>query len=1109
MNISTYVRKWEVFAGLVLLFINTFSLQAQCPQAGFTLPDTVCIGESVNIVNTSTGATRYEWDFCSGDFEQQSVSGLVTEIPSIRNFALGITTIKDGQNWYSFITDLGNNSIIRLDYGTDLNSIPTTVNLGNPGGLLTSPDQIKVIKVGNNWFGLVGDLNSNSVNRRTIVRLSFGNSLTNSPQALYVQNLQDKLEIPRSLEVFEDKGNYIAVIANHWSNRLTIINFGNSIANEPVPSNIILTDAVQNVPRSSGLMRISIMKYCNQWIGVAASFNNRLFLYEFGENLFSTPRVTAINNASPFTSFLTSVKLIADQSDITAVVTQYDTKLIRFNFGNSVLNVPSLKTIFNYNATEIAGPDIVTDQSTTFLMAVRYTEKQVVKTVYSACNASQRTSTVSVPPVLSYSQGGMQKITLAAYDAANNISYFTDSVFVRPNLTSSFSSSNQCVNQPVTFTAANVVAGNRAVLYSWNFGDGTTATGRSIQHNFVNATTYNVSLTIKDVCNKTVTTTRAIQISRPSIADFTLPASLCSNQAITFTDASTVIDDPIVKWEWSFGDGRTFTEQNPVYTFTQAGTQTVSLTITGQSGCQTNVVKTLAVQEGANVVFSVTQACLGSQTQFRDESTFGNGTSLTSRSWDFGDDTPAVAIANPLHRYAQPGTYLVKLTIQNSTGCSITRTQSVVIRRRPAVDFTTALACAGESTQFTDGSIAADGTISRWEWSFGDAASGSNNASTAQNALHAFTSPGTYQVKLKVITNFGCADSVSRAVTVIAAPRAEYTFRADCNNKEVLFTDASQPPSGNSITAWYWEFGDNSTPSTERSPRHTYAQSGAYTVRLTVTSASRCTNTIEKTVVAGGIAVSFRPDTAVCASNTIVFDGQATSLNDPVTSWQWDFGPVGKFTTSQPTIAIPATATVLRTSLTVTTRSGCTATLTKNIPVRASATAQFGYQASVSDRLAITFVNQSVNATRYEWNFGDGTQSTETNPVHTFSRPGVFEVTLKAIHANGCVTTSSKKLPLGIANLEGLSVFPNPFIANEAQNVTLGFVLLRRQPVYIELFDVAGRSLQKTTISDAKEDFNAIVLKEVFPGIATLSRGIYLVTFRYENVLQTQKILIQ
>ncbi len=1103
MYTFTYARRRQVLIGWIILFFWSVYLQAQCPQASFTLPDTICLNEPVNIVNTSTGATRYEWDFCSGDLKNDPAIKEITTIPG-GNITTGITTVFDGTNWFGFVCNRNANQLSRLDFGSDLDNIPATTNLGNIGNKLVLPTDIVFEQENGNWYALLVNI-AGSRSPSRLVRLSFGNSLGNVPDIEDVSNVSAVLNSPRDIELVNDKGKIIAVISDQVLNKVAIVNFGTSILTNPQSADILLTSTLSG---STNLMNVSVIRSCNVWYGFVTGLNSKLYRLTFSDDLFSDPVITDISDVVEGITNTGRLKILYDDAPV-GFLLSLSGKIYRLDFNGNLSNIPTV-SILNSGGqfNDIDGFDITMSENKTYAFVTDFATNTVSQLVFPGnCAVSQRFTQQSSPNTTAYTSGGYHKITLKAFNSANDVSLLTDSVFVRPGLDTNFAISNQCFNQPVSFTAVPVL-GNRAVSYSWDFDDGATAKGSSVQHNFVNAKSYTISLTTEDVCGKITTTTKSIQIYNPSTANFTFPTSLCSNQPVTFTDASVVLDDPIVKREWKFGANDTSNDLNPTYTFAQAGTQTVSLTITGKSGCQTNRMQSVSVKEGANVNFSVEQTCLGAQTRFKNETILGNGTTLVLRSWDFGDNRASSTENNPTHTYTQPGTYLVRLTIENNIGCTVTRTQSVTIRQLPKATFSAALACAGEDTQFTDVSNAMDGNIAQWNWNFGETTS-PTNVSTEPNPVHVFARPGTYQVKLTVVTNAGCTDSVTRTITVLTAPKAAFTFQSDCNNREVIFTDASQPPAGSSLTASYWDFGDNSTPSIEKNPRHTYAQAGAYTVRLTVTSASRCTNTVETIVAAGGVAVVIRPDTSVCATHTITFEPQVISANDPVKSWQWDFGTLGKFDVENPVVTIPASLTTLNVNLTVATTSGCRTTVTEAIPVRASATAQFSYESSSAKPLEITFANQSVNASRYEWDFGDNTYDTDASPVHTYAQGGVYEVILRAIHANGCEVVYARTLPLEIANPAGLNVFPNPFALDRIQDVNIGFSLPRKQLVYAELFDLMGRSLQKSVLEDTREGFNAHALKDVIPSVALLGRGMYVFAIRYGDILRTQKIIVQ
>lgn len=130
---------------------------------------------------------------------------------------------------------------------------------------------------------------------------------------------------------------------------------------------------------------------------------------------------------------------------------------------------------------------------------------------------------------------------------------------------------------------------------------------------------------------------------------------------------------------------------------------------------------------------------------------------------------------------------------------------------------TSGVVSPGEVISFTDQS---QDTPTEWEWDFGDG-SGSDN----QSPTHAFTSPGIYQVSLRV-SNAGGSSTASQQVTVLE--RSVANFEVDVDGRTVTFSDSST-----GAEQWEWDFGDGTT-STQRSPQHTYASGGTFDVTLVV-----------------------------------------------------------------------------------------------------------------------------------------------------------------------------------------------------------------------------------------------------------------------------------
>lgn len=234
-------------------------------------------------------------------------------------------------------------------------------------------------------------------------------------------------------------------------------------------------------------------------------------------------------------------------------------------------------------------------------------------------------------------------------------------------------------------------------------------------------------------------------------------------------------------------------------------------------------------------VAGFSEACTQLSCVFTDASTDPDGnTTIASRSWSFGDGSPASTETSPTHVYATEGTKTVVLTVTDNAGASDDFSKDVVVslvaNTLPTADFTPN--CSGLLCGFTDASSDADGSISAWSWAFGD-----GGTATSRNPDHEYLAAGTYDVVLEVTDNRGGKGTQTKQVVVTSSqgnvsPTAEF-FPA-CTGFACTFIDQSTDADG-TIATRSWNFGDATPVSTEASPSHTFAVAGHYNVTLMVT----------------------------------------------------------------------------------------------------------------------------------------------------------------------------------------------------------------------------------------------------------------------------------
>lgn len=376
----------------------------------------------------------------------------------------------------------------------------------------------------------------------------------------------------------------------------------------------------------------------------------------------------------------------------------------------------------------------------------------------------------------------------------------------------------------------------------------------------------------------------------PPIADFTAyPVSGNFPLVVEFVNQSA---GEITSYSWDFNNDGTpdSISRNPMTTYNAAGSYTVSLTVTGPGGSDTEtkmgyITVTTPPPPVAAFSASPTSGDAFLDVQFTDQST---GV-VTSWSWSFGDGGTSTG-QNPQHTYNTPGTYSVSLTVTGPGG-SDTETRNnyitVTVPPPPEAGFS-AIPTDGDaflSVQFTDTST---GAISSWSWNFGD-----GGTSTGQSPQYTYEVPGTYTVSLTV-SGPGGSDSETKTdfITVTTPPPPVADFSANNTIGElplhVQFTDLS---TGASVTSWSWDLDGDGTPdSTSRNPSWTYESGGTYSVSLTVSGLwGDDTETKDDYIT---IAIPPTADfsaTPVSGKTPLAVQFADLSAGD-VASWYWEFG---------------------------------------------------------------------------------------------------------------------------------------------------------------------------------------------------------------------------
>jgi PKD repeat protein len=613
-----------------------------------------------------------------------------------------------------------------------------------------------------------------------------------------------------------------------------------------------------------------------------------------------------------------------------------------------------------------------------------------------------------------------------------------------------------CQGSVVLFTDQSTVPTGYLARWQWDFGDGSPLVNRvipapaNVTHTFTGpGPSYPVTLTVwtNDSCTQVMTKT-VTMIPAP-IAGFEYSSTSCANQAVQFHDLSQPNGGGnILQWHWDFGDIGSGSSnqsdlQDPMHTFTNPGTYTVTLVVTNASNCRDTVINTNVTVNLLPVAdFSADTACLNSVTTFTDLSV-ANANNIVSYSWNFGDGQPFATVPNPTHLYGSPGVYQVTLTIVNSNGCVRDTTIGVLVNPLPIPEFTfTSPNCVGAPVSFTDQSSTPSGYLGyivKWVWDFQDGTPlVTINFPNPPDIIHVFGGAAQqHTVTLTVKTSDSCSKFISHLVNSIPSPVANFSFLpTNCTMQPVQFNDDSQPNGGGNIITWDWDFDDTgsgtSNSSTAQNPVHDFTTPGLHNVTLIIKNASNCSDTIVKPITINDLPVAdFSADTA-CLGTVTTFTDASTAVSGTITNYHWDFGDGGISTQASPTY-LYATPGIKTVTLTVTTSNGCIRDTTKQVLVIDKPTAGFSWVAPACAKDSVQFHDLSLtpqgSIVKWDWNFGDGATKTVTWPTspdvkHAYSGGGSYVVTLVVSTSDSCHDTKTNTIIIQAAPLSNFDFDP-------------------------------------------------------------------------------------
>ncbi len=593
--------------------------------------------------------------------------------------------------------------------------------------------------------------------------------------------------------------------------------------------------------------------------------------------------------------------------------------------------------------------------------------------------------------------------------------------------------------------------------------------------------------TIRDLQTTKCDTTleRIIYIAPTPKVNFSF-VNTCLGTPIEFKNLSK-IKSGNVTYKWDFGNGDTSFFIDPIYNYSAYGNYNVKLTATSNFGIIKDTVINVNVYEIPDIKFKVINACVGDSLSFINSTSISTGT--INYKWDF-DDGKSTTKTSPKYLYSAPGSYIVKLTA-NANGCANQLSKKAHQFVKPLANFIILGNCAKSDIIFQNNTTIGLDDHFGSQWLFGD-----GDGNNQESPTHQYQNPGLKTIKYMATSQFGCKDSMTKILMMLATPEASYTNAAVCNVKPVIFNNTSIEPLI-IITNYSWDFGDGKT-SNLKNPQHYYTDLGKRRVTLIAMANNGCSTSFEKELTILQQPVANFEALDACTGSNVIFTNRTTGGG--TINYKWKFGdgdssslfsPVKKYTTS---IASTYNVTLVAKNL-----GGCEDAITIPINIKEAPSCGFTYKSAGTGGYEYIFTPNVLTYPFYQWSFEGGGSSNLVSPIHKFQSDGKYRIRafMKTVDGCECLDTSQILMVnhVGINNLntyKSFKIYPNPNNGNftiEIENPS--------KDVSIEIFNILGERVGRV---EKVGKVNSLDLD--------VANGMYWVRVKNGGVVWNQKISV-
>jgi PKD repeat protein len=448
---------------------------------------------------------------------------------------------------------------------------------------------------------------------------------------------------------------------------------------------------------------------------------------------------------------------------------------------------------------------------------------------------------------------------------------------------------------PIVLVATATDQAADPLVFTWDFGDSTTATGDSLTHVWADDGVYTVTLTVTDDDGGADSFTGQITIANvaPSIDSMTVPDG-DEGQGLLLTASASDPGADTLTWAWDFGDGSPLGAGDTLtHAFPDDGVYTVTLTVTDDDGGSVSQTGTATIGNLPPSITALTGPSTGIEGELLTfEVTWTDpGTDTFTHVWDFGDGSPLVTGgAVESHVFEDDGTYGVTVTVADDDGGMDSATTVVAIANVDPTITAIDVPDGAEGDLLTLSGVATDPSVDvlTYTWDFGDG----EPVATGDTVTHAWADDGSWTVTLTVTDDDGGSATTTGTALIsnVAPSLTSMTGPATGDEgSDLSFAATADDPGLADLPdlSFTWDFGDGTPTETGETIDHAFSDEGTYTVTVVVDDADGGTDVDALVVDIANVAPEITSSAPAYASEAVLWSYQAVAIDpgDDVLTW--------------------------------------------------------------------------------------------------------------------------------------------------------------------------------------------------------------------------------